>query len=153
MAAGYFLCGGSAPWWIFTVISVFNCLAMYIFFGLGIQYFLDCGEYGYYKTGEDNRTIAMAMFNIPVKIATMIAGTMGGLALGWINFDSVSIFGGELTETIQHGFMFWFALFPAICMFVAALLVLFFYKITDKDAAFYAAENAKKMAPPVMAEE
>ena len=147
LAGAYFLCGGDAPWWIFTVFSVFNCLAMYIFFGFGIQYFLDCGEYGYYKTGEDNRTIAMAMFNIPVKIATMIAGTMGGLALGWINFDSVSIYGGELTETIQHGFMFWFALFPAICMAVGALLILFFYKITDKDAAFYAAENAKKMQP------
>jgi len=147
LACAYFFCGGTAPWWVFTIFSVFNCLAMYIFFGFGIQYFLDCGEYGYYKTGEDNRTIAMAMFNIPIKIATMLAGTMGSLALGWINFDSVSIYGGALTATIQHGFMFWFALFPAICMAVGALLVLFGYKISDKDAAFYAAENAKKAAP------
>ena len=117
---------------------------MYIFFGLAIQYFLDCGEYGYYKTGEDNRTIAMAMFSLPEKIAAMISGTLVGLALGWINFDSVSIYGGELTETIQSQFMLWFALIPAIFMFAAAAIVLFFYKITDKDAAFYAEENAKK---------
>ena len=41
-------------------------------------------------------------------------------------------------------FMLWFALVPAIFMFAAAAIVLFFYKITDKDAAFYAEENAKK---------
>ena len=115
--------------------------------GFGVNYFLDAGEYGYYKTGEDNRTIAMAMFNIPIKIATMVAGTMSGLALGWINFDSVSIYGGAVTPEIQKGFLFWFTLFPAICMFIATALVIVCYKISDKDAAFYAAENAKKKPP------
>ena len=121
-------------------------MAMYIFSGFGVNYFLDCGEYGYYKTGKDNRTIAMAMFNIPIKIATMLAGTMSAAALGWISFDTVSIGGGAVTPAIEKGFMFWFTLFPAICMFVAVALMVFCYKITDKDAAMYAAENAKRDA-------
>lgn len=147
LLGAYFSIGGNTPWVVYTVFACINAMAMYIFMGFGVNYFLDCGEYGYYKTGEDNRTIAMAMFNIPIKIATMLAGTMSGLALGWINFDSVSIGGGAVTPEIQSGFLFWFALFPAICMFVAVALTMFCYKITDKDAAFYAAENAKKMPP------
>ena len=145
---GAYLCiGGTTPWYFYTIFASINAMAMYIFAGFGVNYFLDAGEYGYYKTGEDNRTIAMAMFNIPIKIATMVAGTMSGLALGWINFDSVSIYGGAVTPEIQKGFLFWFTLFPAICMFVATALVIVCYKISDKDAAFYAAENAKKMPP------
>ena len=143
---GAYFCIANLPWFAYTAFSCINSLAMNIFSGFGVNYFLDCGEYGYYSTGEDNRTIAMSMFNIPIKLATMIAGTMSGLALGWINFDSVSIGGGALTPEIQKGFMFWFTLIPAICMGIAALLAFLGYKISDKDAAFYAAENAKKDA-------
>lgn len=147
LLGAYLSIGGTTPWYIYTIFASINAMAMYIFAGFGVNYFLDAGEYGYYKTGEDNRTIAMAMFNIPIKIATMVAGTMSGLALGWINFDSVSIYGGAVTPEIQKGFLFWFTLFPAICMFIATALVIVCYKISDKDAAFYAAENAKKKPP------
>ena len=145
LLGSYFVIG-RAPWYVYTVFGAFNAMAMYIFSGFGVNYFLDCGEYGYYKTGKDNRTIAMAMFNIPIKIATMLAGTMSAAALGWISFDTVSIGGGAVTPAIEKGFMFWFTLFPAICMFVAVALMVFCYKITDKDAAMYAAENAKRDA-------
>ncbi len=146
LLGAYFVIGGQAPWYLYTVFASINSMAMYVFSGFGVNYFLDCGEYGYYKTGEDNRTIAMAMFNIPIKIATMIAGTMSAAALGWIGFDAVSIGGAAVTPVIEKGFMFWFTLFPAICMFIAAALVFVGYKITDEDAAMYAAENAKKAA-------
>ncbi len=144
---GAYLCIQSAPWYIYTVFSCINSMAMYVFSGFGVNYFLDCGEYGYYTTGEDNRTIAMSMFNIPIKLATMLAGTMSGLALGWINFDSVSIGGGAMTPEITRGFMFWFTLFPALCMGLASLLAFVGYRITDAEAAFYAQENAKKAMP------
>ena len=149
----YFMIAGDNPWYFHTICASINAMAMYIFSGFGVNYFLDCGEYGYYKTGKDNRTIAMAMFNIPIKIATMIAGTMSAAALGWIGFDAVSIGGAAMTEEIMKGFRFWFALFPAICMLIAAFLTLFGYKITDEDAAMYARENAKKAMAGAPAQE
>ncbi|MBR6800247.1 MAG: MFS transporter [Eubacteriaceae bacterium] len=149
----YFVCKGNSPWYIFTAFSCINSVAMNVFSGFGINYFLDCGEYGYYKTGQDNRTVAMAMFNIPMKIATMFAGSLSAVALGAIGFDAVTLtaasgdFVGAVaafTDAIKGPFMFWFSLFPAITMFIAAALVLFCYKITDEDAAMYAKANAER---------
>ncbi len=154
----FFVCKGDAPWFVFTMFSCINSMCMYIFSGFGVNYFLDCGEYGYYKTGQDNRTVAMAMFNIPMKIATMFAGSLSAVALGAIGFDAVTLGGGvaAFTDAIKSDFMFWFSLFPAICMFIASALVMIGYKITDADAAMYAMENAKKamaQAPAAPAEE
>ncbi len=149
----YFVCKGNSPWYIFTAFSCINSMCMYIFSGFGINYFLDCGEYGYYKTGQDNRTVAMAMFNIPMKIATMFAGSLSAVALGAIGFDAVTLtaasgdFAGAVaafTDAIKGPFMFWFSLFPAIMMFIASALVMVGYKITDEDAAMYAKANAER---------
>ena len=44
-------------------------------------------------------------------------------------------------------FMLLLTLIPAALIFVGALIMQFGYKITDEDAARYAAENAAKYAP------
>ena len=160
LTGAYLVCKGDTPWYLYTMFSCMNSLCMYIFSGFGVNYFLDCGEYGYYKTGQDNRTIAMAMFNIPMKIATLLAGSLSAIALAAIGFDAVTLKASAgdqagalaaFTDPIKGKFMFWFTLFPAMCMFTASILVTFFYKISDEDAAMYAKANAERKAQELAA--
>ncbi len=57
---------------IYIIISCINSLGMYVFTGFGPNYVIDAGEYHYYKTGVDNRAIAMGMMNMPIKIGYIL---------------------------------------------------------------------------------
>lgn len=57
---------------IYIIISCINSLGMYVFTGFGPNYVIDTGEYHYYKTGVDNRAIAMGMMNMPIKIGYIL---------------------------------------------------------------------------------
>ena len=57
----------------------------------------------------------------------------------------------EQTPEFINQFMMLFALFPAAFCLLAAILMQFFYKITDEDAARYARENEERAAEAMAA--
>ncbi|MDR1908522.1 MAG: MFS transporter [Spirochaetaceae bacterium] len=116
------------------------CTAMYSGFGMG--YIIDVGEYGYWKTGIDNRTVTMSLVNVPIKIATFLGGTVAMFGLGIIGYTP----GMEVTAKFTSNFMYLYGGIPAICTFLACILNGFFYKIDDKEAALYARENREREA-------
>jgi Na+/melibiose symporter-like transporter len=114
----------------------------YLYVGFSISYIIDCGEYGYWKTGIDNRIVTNSLVNIPMKVAQFVGGSLGlyGLALiGWKT-------GMVVTPEFTSKFMLLLGGVSAICYLSAALMTITLYKIDDKEAALYAKENAERKA-------
>ncbi|MFZ7120134.1 MAG: MFS transporter [Eubacteriaceae bacterium] len=127
-----------------TVYIVFACLyttGMYFFMGFGPNYFLDCAEYGLWKTGKDNRAVAMSLMNVPIKIGMALGGAIGGYGLAIIGYTA----GMMPTPEFTSKFMILFGGAPAALTFLAAMLMLLGYKLKDEDCKKYAEENAAKM--------
>ncbi|SFB06488.1 Na+/melibiose symporter [Acetitomaculum ruminis DSM 5522] len=129
---------------VYIVLGCINSLGMYIFSGFGVNYMLDAGEYGLYKTGKDNRAVAMSMMNVPMKIGMAFGGAIAGYGLAFIGFTT----GMQVTESFITNFMWLLGGVPALFYAAAALLMLFAYRISDEDAARYAMLNAKKLMEP-----
>lgn len=94
------LCGVAMKFFAFTngeanipVMIVLMCVwqgAQYIYMSFQAVYWLDCGEYGYYTTGIDNRTMAVTVMNWPTKIGFMLGGSLGGWLLAWAGYDATA---------------------------------------------------------------
>ena len=158
--------------WFMAAATMLASAGMYLTMAFGVNYYLDIGEYGYYKTGKDFRTLSMSMQNIPMKISMTVGAAIGGIILGKLNFDkwngmytpayAAASTGGtgdfsymatpEFAEFTSK-FIKIYAWVPAAFAAVAICLFIFGYKITDEDAKFYAAENAKRKAAEMAAQQ
>ena len=125
----------------------FFSLTMYIYFCFNANYTIDTGEYHLHKTGKDNRSVANGMMNIPFKIGLLIGGSVPMIVLGKIGYQPNM----EQTPEFIDKFMMMFGLFPAAFCLIAAIIMQFFYKITDADAARYARENQERAAAAMAA--
>lgn len=139
-ACAYFV-GGN--WILYTVCGAIGGGAVYMFTTFGANYFIDCGEYHLYKTGKDTRMIAITMYSVPMKIGMALGGAIGNFGLAFIGYQA----GMAVDAAFTTKFMLLLAIIPAVLIFIGALIMQFGYKITDEDAARYAAENAAKYAP------
>jgi Na+/melibiose symporter-like transporter len=134
---------------VFIALNMFTGFASAIYSGFGMGYIIDVGEYGYWKTGIDNRTVTMSLVNVPIKIATFIGGSVGLYGLALIGYTP----GMEVTSGFTRNFMLLYGGIPAICNLLACLLNGFFYKIDDKEAALYSRENREREAAKLAAAE
>ena len=130
---------------IYIILSCINSLGMYTFTGFGPNYVIDAGEYHYYKTGVDNRALAMGMMNMPIKIGFIIGGTLAGYALQAIGYTA----GMTVTPEFVSKFMWVFTGIPSAFYLLGAIIMFLGYKITDEDAAMYAKANAERMAKAI----
>lgn len=138
---GMWLLGLNYLW----AMVVFACLiqgAISINACFRVNYFLDCGEYGYYATGQDNRTMALTVMNWPIKIGFLVGGSAVGFGLALIGYTA----GMEITAEFASKFMTFMGLVPAAFSVIALFLTIFGYKLTDEQAEFYATENHKREA-------
>lgn len=128
--------------WIFIVLMCTAQAAQYVYQSLTANYYLDCGEYGYYSTGKDNRTMALSVMNIPTKIGFAIGGALIGYGLDWAGYTA----GMEVTDVFVNKYMIVVGLLPAVFMFVSVVLAIVGYKLTDAEAKRYAEANAARAA-------
>jgi Na+/melibiose symporter-like transporter len=127
---------------IFIGLNMFTAFCTALYSGFGMGYIIDVGEYGYWKTGIDNRTVTMSLVNVPIKIATFIGGSVSLYGLAIIGYKP----GMEVTSSFTSNFMYLYGGIPAICNLLACFLNGFFYKIGDKEAALYSRENREREA-------
>lgn len=113
-----------------------------MFSSFSVIYMLDAGEYGFYKTGKDNRTVGMSMMNIPMKIGMAVGGAVGGFGLASIGFST----GMTVTASFISNFMWLLGGIPAAFYLLGSIVMAIGYRITDADAALYAKENAERVA-------
>jgi Na+/melibiose symporter-like transporter len=124
----------------YIVLYSFYFISMYIYFSFNANYAIDTGEYHLHKTGQDNRSVANGMMTLPAKIGLLVGGSVPLFILEVIGYQPNM----EQTPEFINQFMMLFALFPAAFCLLAAILMQFFYKITDADAARYAMENEER---------
>ena len=105
--------------------------------------YLDAGEYFLYKTGKDTRAIAAGLASPPMKIGMTVGNTLGRALLSAIGFVSGGAF--EINTAWISNFMRVTFMLPGLIYLASAIILLVFYKISDKDAAKYAQANAEKM--------
>lgn len=119
--------------------------ARYLYMVFMANYYLDCGEYGYYTTGIDNRTMAVTVMNWPTKIGFALGGSLVGFSIAWAGYVAPV---GTAAPYFQYmdRFMMALGLIPAIFAIVGTVLVAVLYKLTDKEAARYAQANAEREA-------
>jgi len=133
-----------------VLMTVCMCLfqaALYLYMGFMAVLYLDCGEYGYYKSGVDNRTMAVTVMNWPTKIGFMFGGSIVGYMLAWAGYDAAGGVNGAQGAFADMGkFMTTMGLVPAILAGVAAVCFFLFYKLDDKTAAEYAKANVEREA-------
>jgi Na+/melibiose symporter-like transporter len=133
----------------FVLYVVFRCLPMIgqnIRTGFGGNYFADAGEYGYWKTGKDNRAVALGVGAIPAKVSLIVAGALSGYALHAIGYrPGMGRPGGPpLPLNFNQNFMLLMGLLPASVYLIGFLIFSFGWKISDADAARYAKENLER---------
>ena len=104
--------------------------------------YLDAGEYFLYKTGKDTRAIAAGLASPPMKIGMTVGNTLGLALLSAIGFVSGGAF--EINTAWISNFMRVTFMLPGLIYLASAIILLVFYKISDKDAAKYAQANAEK---------
>ena len=130
-----------------TIVIIAMCLAqsaMYFYSVFLANYYLDCGEYGYYTSGVDNRTMAVTVMNWPTKIGFALGGSLVGYLIAWAGYQAPATPGALPTFASMSKFMMVIGLIPGICMAVGAVIILLLYKLTDEQAAEYAKANAEK---------
>jgi Na+/melibiose symporter-like transporter len=127
---------------VFIGITLATAIATSLYSGFGMSYIIDVGEYGYWKTGIDNRTVTMSLVNVPIKIATFIGGSVSLFGLAIIGYQP----GMSASPEFIRNFMYLYGGIPAICNLLACLLNGFCYKIDDKEAALYSKENREREA-------
>ena len=141
--AMYFVRGN---WIGYIIVGIVAGAFMYLFSGYGANYFVDAGEYYLYETGKDTRAVAVSMFSVPMKVGMMLGNFIATTSLGAIGYTA----GMTATPAFVTKFMVIMAIVgPAIILLSAAIFAVF-YKITDEKAAFYAAENMKRMSAPAL---
>ncbi|MDO5422495.1 MAG: MFS transporter [Eubacteriales bacterium] len=143
-AAAYacvYFAGGN--WIHYMICAAIGGAAVYMFTSFGANYFVDCGEYHLYKTGKDTRTIAITMYSVPMKIGMALGGAIATYGLAIIGYEA----GMTVDAAFEQHFMTLLSIIPAVLVLVGAVIMQAGYKITDEDAARYAAENAAKYAP------
>lgn len=128
--------------WIFTAFMCLNMSAGYIYMSFGANYWIDCGEYGFFHTGKDLRPVAISMMNIPTKIGMIVGAAVLSYGLAAIGYAA----GIEVTVDFQKKFMILIGVLPAVFQFAAVAVAALFYKLTDEEAAKYAKANAEKVA-------
>jgi GPH family glycoside/pentoside/hexuronide:cation symporter len=135
---------GAQSVFIYLALMSIGVIGSYLYVGFGANYVIDCGEYGYWKSGKDNRTVVISLYNLPMKVAVLLGGTVSVFVLAFIGYTPG--FNPAITPNFTRNFMFMFACVPGILNGLAALIFGIGYRITDADAAKYARENTERSA-------
>ena len=106
-------------------------------------YWLDCGEYGYYQTGIDNRTMAVTVMNWPNKISMTLGGSLVGYGLAWAGYHAPTEGHAAYFDSMGRYMTLW-QLIPMVTLILSALIIILGYRLTDEEAARYARENAER---------
>jgi GPH family glycoside/pentoside/hexuronide:cation symporter len=131
---------------IYVALSCITMIGSNIWMGFGGNYFVDAGEYGLWKTGKDNRAVAMGLGSPPVKVALIVGGALGGYALHAIGYrPGMGMPGGPaFPANFTRSFMLLLGGVPAVLSFLGLIIFSLGWKITDADAAKYAKENMER---------
>ena len=111
----------------------------------------DCVEYGTYVSGVRAEGITFAIQTFTIKLTGAVSGFVAMGLLGWLfNYQSAYYVGSTLItpqqpESVARGIWILLSVFPAVGALAAFLILLFFYRLRDKDVQIAADVNSGKI--------
>ena len=129
-------------WIIYISCTAFAALGLSIVGSVGINLYLDAGEYQLYKTGKDNRPFVMSLQTVPMKIGMTLSGSIVAAILyqaGYVQHE-----GAAATMDNPLRMVFLTGMLASVLYGLSALLVSSF-KINEEKSREYAAANDKAM--------
>ncbi|WP_187374427.1 MFS transporter [Murimonas intestini] len=129
-------------WIIYISCTAFAALGLSIVGSVGINLYLDAGEYQFYKTGKDNRPFVMSLQTVPMKIGMTLSGSIVAAILyeaGYVQHE-----GAAATMSDPLRMVFLTGMLVAILYGLSAILVSAF-KINEEKSKEYAAENDRTL--------
>ena len=134
---------GTAALGVMVVAMCLKQSADYFYKVYQANYWLDCGEYGYYTTGIDNRTMAVTVMSWPTKLSLALGSSIAAFSLAFCGY--VAPVNGSLpTFTHMDRFLAVIGLVPSIIMLIGVIVIALFYKLNDAEAAEYARLNIER---------
>ena len=112
----------------FTIFATIAFVAISIPNGIVWALISDIIDYGEWKTGKRAAGVTYAAFSFSRKLAQSISGFAAGLGLSLIGYIPNS----TQTNSALAGIKGLLLMYPAITILVAALIIGFFYELTDK---------------------
>jgi len=118
-------------------------------FGYGIAYactpalYADTIIYSEWKTGKSAAGWISGLQNVPLKVGVMTRGIVISACLALAAFDP-SMDASMATEELKKGICLAFMVIPAIALIVAALILVFGFRITKEKVEQYQAEIAAR---------
>jgi Na+/melibiose symporter-like transporter len=119
---------------------------------MSFMFTADCIEYGTYVSGKRAEGVTFSIQTFTTLMTGAISGFVAMGLLGWVfGYQSAYYIDGVLNIPVQpesavQGIWLMYSLFPAFGASVAFTLLLFLYKLRDKDVQIMANVNAGKLS-------
>lgn len=118
---------------------------------MSFMFTADCIEYGTYVSGERAEGVTFSVQTFATKMTGAISGFVAMGLLGWLfGYQSSYYIDNTLVVPVQppsaaRGIWFMYSLFPAFGATAAFMLLLFLYKLRDRDVQIMADVNTGKI--------
>ena len=112
----------------FTIFATIAFVAISIPNGIVWALISDIIDYGEWKTGKRAAGVTYAAFSFSRKLAQSISGFSAGLGLSLIGYIPNAV----QTSSALSGIKGLLLMYPAITILIAALIIGFWYELTDK---------------------
>lgn len=123
---------GSENFVVFAILAVFRSIGLGGFITLGYMFVADCIEYGAYKSNYRAEAVTFSLQTFSTKLAAALSGAIPLFIFSWFGLNA-NIPAAEQTEVALHSVWFSFTMIPAIGMLFTIPLLVFGYKLRDKD--------------------
>ncbi len=108
--------------------------------------YLDCAIFSKFKTGSDPTGTIMGLSNAPLKIGIIFRGILITALLAAVGFDAALIDPATTSVLIKQGISMGLTLIPGIMCALGALLLLFGFRLRQKDITGFEAKIAEREA-------
>lgn len=125
-------------WILYIGCTATAALGLSIVGAVGINLYLDAGEYQLYKTGKDNRPFVMSLQTVPMKIGMTLSGSIVAAILyesGYVQHEGAA---ATLSDPLRMVFLT--GMLAAVLYGLSVVLVSTF-KINEKKSKEYATAN------------
>ena len=130
---------GKESWYHYIACTSIAAMGLSMLGTVGIQLYLDVGEYQLFKTGQDNRPYVMSLQMVPMKVGMMLSAPIVAWMLKQAGYRQYE--GGMPPTMADPGHMILLIGGIAAALYGAYVLMMLLFGINEEQSKRYAAEN------------
>ncbi|GGA42597.1 MFS transporter [Paenibacillus physcomitrellae] len=135
---------GYSNFTLYMVLSTIRIVAVTYTSSFMILFVVDCAEYGRYKTGEDSTAVTVSLQTFTAKALGALSAALGMFILGLSGF----VDGADAVQPPAVLDTLWIlvSILPAAGLIVSFFILLFGYKLRDRDVQIMSKVNQKLLS-------